>query len=181
MNITATPNNHIVAVYATHDQAEAAVKALNSSGYDMRNLSVVGQNYATDEQPVGFVNTGDRMVSWGKIGAFWGSLWGLLFGSAMLVVPGVGSFIFAGWLIAMLEGAVLGGGLAALGGALSGLGIPKDSVIRYETALKAGQFLVLAHGSEADVNEAKKCLGDTGAAQIDAYTSKQLIGAGSAS
>jgi len=85
-----TLTEHTVAVYATHDQAEAAVKSLNNSGYNMKNLSVVGQNYTTDEHPVGFVNTGDRMWTWGKFGAFWGSFAGLLCGTAMMFIPGLG-------------------------------------------------------------------------------------------
>ena len=32
----------------------------------MRNLSIIGQNYETVEQPFGFVNTGQRMLAWGN-------------------------------------------------------------------------------------------------------------------
>ncbi|CAN5341552.1 hypothetical protein BH11ARM1_BH11ARM1_15370 [soil metagenome] len=60
-----TPNNsHTVAVYTTHEQADAAVRKLSEVGFDMRMLSIVGQNYHSEEHPVGFVNTGDRMMSW---------------------------------------------------------------------------------------------------------------------
>jgi len=176
MTESATITDHTVAVYATHHQAEEAIKILNSSGYNMRNLSIVGQNYATEEHPVGFVSTGDRMWSWGKLGAFWGSIWGLLFGSAMMFFPGVGFVMFAGWLVGALEGALLGGGLAALGGALVSIGIPKNSVVEYESAIKAGSFLLLAHGSEAEVRRAKDSLSTTSATRIDSYSSRQPIG-----
>jgi len=176
MNETTTFTDHTVAVYATHTQAENALKTLNSSGYNLKNLSIVGQNYASEEQPVGFVNTGERMWSWGKYGAFWGSIWGMLFGSAMLFIPGVGYFMFAGWLVAIIEGAAIGGGLAALVGALISLGIPKDTVVEYETALKAGSFLLLAHGSEAEVKRAKELMGDTSATRVDSFTTKQPAG-----
>ena len=169
--------DHTVAVYATHDQAEKAIKLLNGAGYDMKQLSIVGQNYSTQEQPVGFVNTGDRMVSWGKLGAFWGSIWGLFFGSAMLFIPGMGTLMFAGWLVGALEGAVLGGGLAMLGAAFVGLGIPKDSVVEYERALKAGNFLVLAHGDVAEVRKAMELLATTNPTKVDTYTSKLAVGA----
>ena len=36
--------------------------------------------YHSEENVVGFYNAGDRMMYWGKTGAFWGGLWGLLFG-----------------------------------------------------------------------------------------------------
>lgn len=165
--------DHTIAVFATHDQAEAAIKALNDNGYDMKSLSIVGQDFQSEERPVGFVNTGDRMWSWGQYGAFWGSMWGVLFGSAMLVVPGVGPLFLAGWLVAALEGAVIGGGLAALAGALTSVGIPENSVVEYEKELKAGSFIVLAHGSEHQVRKAKDVLSTTLATRVDSYSSSK--------
>ena len=64
--------NAIVAIYDSHTQAEEAVKELQRSGVDMKKLSIVGKDYHTEEQVVGYYNTGDRMKYWGKLGAFWG-------------------------------------------------------------------------------------------------------------
>ena len=66
--------NAVIAVYDTHEAAEKAVKELQKSGFDMKKLSVVGKDYHTEEHPVGYYNTGDRMKYWGKMGAFWGGL-----------------------------------------------------------------------------------------------------------
>jgi hypothetical protein len=132
-----------VAVYATHEQAHEAIELLSKSSYCMRHLGIIGQDYATEEQPVGFISVGDRMLSWGKMGA----IWGLLFGAAFMVLPGLGIFMFAGWLVGALETSVVAGGLAAIGGALVSIGVPQDSVVDYGSALKAGSFLVAAHGS----------------------------------
>jgi hypothetical protein len=176
MTDNATLTEHTVAIYATHAQAEAAVKSLADAGYDMKNLSIIGQNYETDEHPVGFVNAGDRMWTWGKFGAFWGSIWGLLFGSAMVFVPGLGPLIFAGWIVGALEGAIVGGGLAALGAALASVGIPKNSIVQYESALKAGSFLLVAHGNEADVQRAKGLLEASTPTQVDTYSTKLTAG-----
>ena len=52
------------------------------------------------------------------------------------------------------------GGTTALAGALSGLGIPKDTVIEYETQLKANKFLLIASGSAADVEKARGLLAE---------------------
>ena len=68
----------VVAVYGDHNSAEAAVKKLIASGFETKNLSVVGKGYHTDEKVVGFYNTGDRVKFWGTRGAFWGGFWGLL-------------------------------------------------------------------------------------------------------
>lgn len=175
---TATLTDHTVAIYATHDQAEAAIKILNESGYDLKNLSIIGQNYQTEEHPVGFVNTGDRMWSWGKLGAFWGTIWGLLFGSAFMFLPGIGHVMFAGYIIGALQGAFLGGGFGVIGGALASLGVPDNSVVEYESALKAGSFLVLAHGSEQEVLRAKDLMAGTSATRVDSYSTTDQQHAG---
>lgn len=178
MTETTQITDHTVAVFATHDQAEAAIKSLNDSGFDMRNLSIIGQDYQMEERPVGFVNTGDRMWSWGKYGAFWGTIWGLLFGSAMMFIPGIGHVMFGGWVVAALQGALVGGSIAALGGALASIGVPEDSVVEYETALKAGNFLVLAHGSEDEVQRGKDILANTPATRVDSFSTKDKHPAG---
>jgi len=162
-----------VAIYNTHDEAEQAVKTLAQAGFDMRKLSIVGKDYHTEEHVVGYYNTGDRMKAWGRIGAFWGGLWGLLFGAAFFIIPGIGPVVLAGPLVAALvgalEGAVVMGGLTALGAALASLGIPRDSIVQYETALKADKFLVLAHGTQEEVARAKSLL-DSGPATATIHT-----------
>ena len=75
-------HNAVVGVYHSHTDAEAAVKELQKSGFDMQKLSIVGKDYQTEEHVVGYYNAGDRMKFWGTRGAFWGWLGGLLFGSA---------------------------------------------------------------------------------------------------
>jgi uncharacterized membrane protein len=77
--------NAMVAMYNSHEEAEQAVKSLQKSGYNMKNLSIVGKDYHTDENVVGYYNMGDRMMQWGGNGAFLGSLWGLMVGSAFFI------------------------------------------------------------------------------------------------
>jgi hypothetical protein len=157
--------NAVIAVYDTHVAAEKAVTELQRSGFDMKQLSLVGKDYHTDEQVVGYYNAGDRMKYWGKMGAFWGGLWGLLFGAAFFWVPGIGQILVAGpvaaWIVAGLEGAVVVGGLSAVGAGLYSIGIPKDSILKYETAIKADKFLLVAHGTAAETAKAKDILNTT--------------------
>src|ERR1700690_4050743 len=151
--------NAVVAIYASHVEAEEALEELQSGGIDMKTLSIVGKDTHTEEHPVGYYNTGDRMKYWGKIGAFWGGFWGLLFGSAFFAIPGIGPVLVAGplvaWIVAALEGAAVVGGLSAIGAGLVSIGIPKDSVLQYELALKTDKFLLIVHGSPDQVNHAK--------------------------
>src|SRR5580698_9691994 len=100
--------NAVVAVFDTHPEADEAVKELQRSGFDMKKLSVVGKDYHSEENVVGYYNAGDRMKHWGKTGAFWGGLWGLLLGSAFFAIPGIGPVLVAGPLVAWMVGALDG-------------------------------------------------------------------------
>ncbi|MFY9924860.1 MAG: general stress protein [Opitutaceae bacterium] len=158
-------SNSVVATYSTHTAAEAAIKDLQQSGFDMKKLSIVGRDYHTDEHVVGYYNANDRMKAWGRNGAFWGGIWGLLFGSAFFAIPGLGPLLVAGplvaWIVGALEGAVVVGGLSVIGAGLLSLGIPKDSILRYETALKNDKFVLVACGSAEDAVKAKEILART--------------------
>ena len=157
--------NAVVAVYDTHVAAEEAVKELQRGGIDMRTLSIVGRDTHADEHVVGYYNNGDRMKYWGKTGAFWGGFWGLLFGSAFFAIPGIGPVLVAGpvvaWIVGALEGAAVVGGLSAIGAGLYGMGIPKDSVVQYELALKTDKFLLMVHGTASEVEKAKDIIEGT--------------------
>jgi len=146
----------IIAIYDTHKEAEAAIRELQKKGHDMTKLSIVGKDYHTEEDVVGYYTTGDRMKAWGKSGAFWGGMWGLLFGSAFFFIPGIGPLLAAGplvvWIVGALESAVAVGGLSALGAALYSIGIPNDSILKTEAQIKAGKFVVIEHGTQSTLD-----------------------------
>lgn len=152
-------SDSVVAIYDTHQQAEAAVKDLQAGGVDLQSLSIAGRDAHLEEHVVGYYNAGDRMRYWGKAGAFWGGIWGLLFGSALFAIPGIGPILVAGplvgWIVAGLEGAVVTGGISAIGAGLFSIGIPKDSVLEYEAALKTDRFVLVVHGTPSEVSKAR--------------------------
>lgn len=162
--------NAAVAICNTHTEAEQVVKELQKSGYNMKKLSIVGKGYHAEEDVVGYYNTGDRMKKWGKFGAFWGGLWGILFGSAFFFIPGIGPIVAGGPLVSSivggLEGAVTVGGLSVVGAGLYGIGIPKNSILNYETALKSDKYLVVAHGTVDEVVKAKEMLDPLNIAEV---------------
>jgi hypothetical protein len=166
-------DNAVAGVFNTHTEAETGVKELQRAGFDMKKLSIVGKDYHTEEHVVGYYNAGDRMAVWGKQGAFWGAFWSLLFGSALFVIPGFGPIVMfgpiVGWILAALEGAAVIGGLSALGAALYSIGIPQDSIMQYETAIKSDKYLVIAHGTAGQVAQAKSILETAGATQADVH------------
>jgi uncharacterized membrane protein len=169
----------VVAIYHTHAEAEQAVKELQRGGIDMHDLSIVARDFHTDEQVVGYYNAGDRMKRWGKAGAFWGGFWGLLFGAAFFAIPGFGPVLVAGplvaWIVGALEGAVVVGGMGALGAGLFSIGIPKDSVIKYEAAVKNDKFLLVVHGAAAAIAKSREILGATEPAYLDSHIGAEQV------
>jgi hypothetical protein len=145
--------------------------------FDIKKLAIVGQGYHTEDQVVGYYTTGDRMKHWGKKGAFWGGLWGLLVGSAFFMIPGVGPVMVAGsavaWIVVALESAIVVGGLSALGAGLYSIGVPKDSALKHESSVRVGKYLLIAHGTAEEAEAARRILANTGAEELNLHQPDQ--------
>lgn len=91
---------------------------------------------------------------------------------------GLGPILVAGplvaWIVAGLEGAVEVGALGALGAGLFSIGIPKDSIVKYETALTTDQFLLIAHGTAAEVAKAREIIESTNPAHSALHTAEAV-------
>jgi len=152
------PSESVVAVFETHSDAESAVKDLGQGAFDLTTLSIVGRDISSEFTVLGFYSLGHRIHYWGKTSEFWGGLWGLLVGAAFLIIPGIGPVVIAGpvvgWVIAALEGAVVIGGLTTLGASLVTFGISKERALNYESSVKAGKFLLIAHGTPDKIRRA---------------------------
>jgi hypothetical protein len=162
-----------ISIFTDHNAAEAAIRKLAGAGFAMQNLSIIGQGYHTEEKVTGFYSTGDRVRFWGRQGAVWGGLWGLFTAGMFLTIPVVGSVVvlgaFAATLMIAIENALVIGGLSALGAALYSMGVPRDSVVAYEAAVKADGFLVMAHGTEGEVARARAILGTADAKVVEVH------------
>lgn len=148
--------------FDSHRDADDAIRRLHERGFDVSKLSLVSKGFHSEEHPVGFYSLGDRVRSWGREGAFWGGIWGLLMSPAVFFVPTLGLLTMAGpvviALVGALEGAALVGGMSALGAALTQTGFSKEGAVKYETALKADKYVLSVHGSVSDVADANAIL-----------------------
>jgi hypothetical protein len=45
-----------------------------------------------------------------------------------------------------------------IGAGLYGIGVPRDGIVTYEATIKAGQYLVVAHGTSAEAAQARSML-----------------------
>jgi hypothetical protein len=166
-------SSSVVAVYSSHTDAENAVAKLSAASFDITKVSIVGKDYHTEEKVVGYYTVGDRMKSWGGMGAFWGGIWGLLFGAGFFLIPGIGPVLVAGpflaALVGALESAVIVGGLSALTAGLVSLGIPKESAVKYEAEIKADKFVMVVHGTPEELQRAQAILADTSPVSIEKH------------
>lgn len=156
--------NATVAVYADMQHAEQAVRALEAAGYDMKQLSIVARTEPTKRHVIGFAERRHREESWAGAGALWGMLFGALF-----LVPGVGSVAVGGWLLLALATGTLGAGMGAIAAALDSIGVSEDGIARYDTAIKAGKQLVIAHGTAQEIDLARRVLADGDAETVQSY------------
>lgn len=148
----------VVATYSTLDDATAAVQRLGEAGFPVERVSLIGQGLASETRVHGFVSVGDLAKSGAGFGAWTGGLFGLLTGAAALFLPGVGPLLVLGPLAAGALGALEGGALGVGVGALVGAFVERDRIPKYEHVITTGGYMLVVHGSEADVARAERIL-----------------------
>jgi hypothetical protein len=72
-----------------------------------------------------------------------------------------------------LGGATAGGALGALSAALASIGVPKDSIVRYQSALEADKFLLLVHGTAREIEKSREVLEAAGVESVDVHKASE--------
>ena len=159
-----------IAAFTDRHAAEAAVKKLAAAGFDITGLSLVGAGRHTEEKILGFYNRDDRVKHWAGRCAVWGGLcgfglgMGVLLSGVSLIDPAVGPLttpaaLAATMAITVSAGAILAGGLGAASAIAYGIGVIKDSLVRYEPpATAGGEFLLRLDSSLVGAHDATERL-----------------------
>ena len=170
--------NSLIAVFETCRSVETAVKALKKSGFNLKELSILGNEHYEDEGVIAYYSGGCKMRYWGDRRTFWGGLWQCLAGAGFFVVPGIGPILIAGpavaWVSCVLEGALLVPGLSVLGAGLYNHGIPKEFALLCETALRTDKLVVVAHGTPDEVMHSKDILRSSRPRQVELYIAERM-------
>jgi hypothetical protein len=157
----------LVAVHRGHLEVEKALNELARSHLSLRQVSVVGADYHTQENVYGYYSTGRRFEAWGSFGSFWSGVWAALIGEGFFFIPGLGPLLMAGpvvgWLVEALETGLMVHGLSPLGAALVTNGVPADRMHKAETALRHNEFLLIASGPLPAMEETRALVESTGA------------------
>lgn len=157
----------VVGLYTNQARAQQLIEKLINDDFPMDRISLLSRAGGAGDDMLGvtYHDTAERMKVWGKHGAFWGAIWGLLASATgLFVLPGLGPLLVAGPIVeafsAALAGAAVAGGTMAgaavishLASALHRIGIPEDELKQIEAAVEAGQYIVILHCAP---NEAEK-------------------------
>ncbi|MDB5662475.1 MAG: hypothetical protein JWM38_1634 [Sphingomonas bacterium] len=154
----------ITRLFDRYSDAEAAVREIESLGISHDDVSIVGNRPDGDghrDHGEGVNHAGD--VSRGvSAGALIGGAGGLLAGLGLLVIPGLGPLVAAGWLATTLAGAGAGAAGGALTGsivgALTSAGHSEEDAHVYAEGVRRGGTLVSARVPDDRVNEVEAVL-----------------------
>ena len=155
-NLNSTQMKATIGIYKTHDEAVKAVKALQESGFPMKDVSIIGNAEMVD----GHMHVKSKLpeeVGY-SAGITAGVALGVLSGIGIFAVPGFGFLYGAGALVGAFVGfdmGAIGGGLLAI---LSYYGVNKDEVIIYNDQLKEGKQMLIVKGDGNEIVKAKEIL-----------------------
>ncbi len=154
--------NAAVEVLAKPHEVLRTLRRLCDAGFDEKKLSVVALHLRAGGCGLSVPMAETGMRSGVGAGSFWENIQQLLHGWACFQMPKLGLVLaagpLAGWISAALKNEALFSGLSSLGAGLCSIGIPRSLVPFYEAELKAGRFLLIAHGSTRDVEKARNTM-----------------------
>lgn len=148
-------NNLIAAVFDDPDSARGLVERLIEEDFPMDQISLLHRAGGEGDDFLGIAYTDERerIKVWGKYGALWGAVGGLLAGATgLLLVPGVGPLLVVGPLLDIIAGATIGTGVMAgaavvtrLTIALRRMGMPEDKLELLHQAIMDGKTVLILH------------------------------------
>ncbi len=180
-----------VGSFSNYRDTELALTELQSSGFPMSKVSVVGENLdqgkvagakastSTDEKVGGGAKAG------ATAGVVTGGLIGLLGSIGALAIPGVGPVMAGGVLATLLADVAVGGAIGAaaggLVGGLVGLGVPEAQAKVYSDRISRGEYLVFVEGTDSEIATAERIFSvrgiqDWGIYDVPTDTGRKLSG-----
>ena len=162
-------NSVVFGIFSTKAQVETAVDEMKRDGFRNADISIL---FPFNEGTKDFAlekgtKAPEGAAAGATSGAVIGGTLGWLAGIGMLAIPGVGPFIAAGPIMALLSGVGVGAAVGGLTGTLIGMGIPEYVATRFEGRIKGGCILLSVHADDSKwIQKAKTILAQNGAEDI---------------
>lgn len=151
----------IVGVYDTHHAAIEALKALKTSGLPLGNTSFISKADIVEDKICASTKEGNVNTPV-EIGVVLGPILGILAGTGIILIPGLGFVYGAGAIAGAIAGfdiGLIGGGIPSL---LMTLGINKDKAATYQEFLEKGKYIITIVGDQELAEKAKLILHTVG-------------------
>ena len=159
----------VFCIATSFSQAERIVESLKTSRFSNNDISVLfpdtqgTKDFAHEKS----TKAPEGAATGAGTGGVLGGVLGWLAGIGALAIPGIGPFVAAGPIMALLGGAAVGATVGGITGALIGMGIPEYEAKRYESKLKEGKILISVHSENSDeTDRAKTIFKNAGAEDI---------------
>jgi hypothetical protein len=162
-------NTAVFGIFTSRTNTQNAVDALKAAGYRNTDISLLlPENLGTkDFAHEKGTKAPEGAATGAGSGAIIGGALGWLAGIGALAIPGLGPFIAAGPIMALLGGVGVGGAIGGVTGALIGAGMPEYEAKRYEGRIKSGGILLSVHCDDSEwAKRAKNILEETGAQDV---------------
>ncbi len=170
--------NVVYCIVARESQARAIVDQLRSEGFSAEDISVLFPDRRTTST-FGYEKSSkapEGATAGAGTGAVLGAVGGWLAGVGALAIPGMGSLIAAGPIMAALSGAAVGGAVGGLTGALIGIGIPEYEAKLYEDRIKSGSILISVRTDDREDTDYVKGIFEAAEAQNISSGSASSVG-----
>lgn len=171
----------VMGIVDTPAQAEITVERLRAAGFANDDVSVLfpDRQGAHDFAFEHHTKAPEGALAGAGLGGVIGGILGIAAGVGVLVVPGFGSLVAAGPVLAALSGIAAGGIVTSAIGALLGARIPEIEAKLYDGKSRLGTILVAVHTeTKAAAARARDVLRSVAATDVSSTTeSKVPLGA----
>ena len=154
--------HQVLGLFPEEAAATRFIESLIAEDFPMDRMSLLHHAGGTGDDTFGLVyrDSEERIKVWGRKGALWGALGGLVAGlTGVFVLPGIGAVLVAGPIVDALAGALAGATLA--GGGLIGaavltahgarshqLELNEEALRQLEKGVSAGGYLIILRVDE---------------------------------
>ena len=153
--------NTCILSYTSTEEVEKAIRKLQAEKFNLATVSIIGNGEQCEDDVVGIYTRGRNIHFHGKQEKFWEHLWQQFDGALLLVIPDIGVLVATGRIVPLLvkENEDIDiHGFSSLGVALYDMGVPVESISRYEQTVKAGNILLIVNARRIEVEHCCRIL-----------------------